>query len=207
MSCIFLSEFFQSYVERKVKVIYGLSKNKAASEVLANSPELIISTCSLMPNDSVSVYAISSLHNLIRHHQDVKEAIRCTDGISQMIMLLKTKDQPKFLTIVIDCLYNLAFNNQEIKVCFFVFDLKTLKWKFMLRCLDDYFTTRWTGRTGTQKQNKISIIVAGKLYGKIEKLKNWCDLMYKYCRGIASFGPIFETRIATFGDYDFIDDT
>lgn len=64
-------------------------------------------------------YAITTLHNLIMHQNGAKEAVRRAEGVPRMVMLLKTKDLPKFLAIVVDCLYNLAFNHQETKVSFF----------------------------------------------------------------------------------------
>ena len=89
--------------------------------------------------DAVLFFVISTLHNLLEHYVPSKMAIcfagnegikkACSQldifmhacfclllgGIQKMITLL-SKDNVKFLTITIDCLYMLAYRHQDRKV-------------------------------------------------------------------------------------------
>ncbi|CAF0879070.1 unnamed protein product, partial [Didymodactylos carnosus] len=67
------------------------------------------------PIETVVNYAISTLHSLLLYIEQAKmEILRC-GGCHKMVSLL-TSSNPKFLAIVTDCLYMLAFNNQEVKL-------------------------------------------------------------------------------------------
>lgn len=118
------------------------------------------------PIDSVIYYAITTLHNLILHQDGAKEAIRRANGVSRMVNLLKTKSLAKFLAIVLDCLYNLAFNHPETKTAILMnggphelvrilntFDYEKLLWT----------TSRLIQALSVCLDNKKAIIAAGCL--------------------------------------------
>lgn len=68
------------------------------------------------PIEPVLFYAITTLHNLLKYDQEgSKTAVRMAGGLQKMIQLLQ-RNNPKFLTIVTDCLQILAFGNQESKL-------------------------------------------------------------------------------------------
>ncbi|XP_050512043.1 armadillo segment polarity protein isoform X2 [Diabrotica virgifera virgifera] len=67
------------------------------------------------PVESVLVYAITTLHNLLLHQDGSKMAVRLAGGLQKMVALLQ-RNHVKFLSIVTDCLQILAYGNQESKL-------------------------------------------------------------------------------------------
>lgn len=67
------------------------------------------------PIESVLFYAVTTLHNLLLHQKESRRHVLENSGLQLLVQLLR-RDNPKFLTIVIDCLRILTFNSQESKL-------------------------------------------------------------------------------------------
>lgn len=67
------------------------------------------------PLEGVVFYVITTLHNLLLHQEGSKNAVRNAGGLQKMVSLLQ-RNNPKFLTIVTDCLQILTFANQSAKL-------------------------------------------------------------------------------------------
>nr|QXY82382.1 beta-catenin HduCTNNB [Halisarca dujardinii] len=65
--------------------------------------------------EAVVFYAITTLHNLLLHHEPSRVEVRMAGGIEKMVALL-TRNNVKFLAVVTDCLQLLAFRDQESKL-------------------------------------------------------------------------------------------
>jgi len=65
--------------------------------------------------ESVVLYALVTLHNLLLYQEGAKSAVRLAGGIQKIVALLN-RNNPKFLAMVADCLRILAFNSQEAKL-------------------------------------------------------------------------------------------
>lgn len=68
------------------------------------------------PMESVVFYAMTTLHNLLMYEDSAKIQIRKCGGIQKMVALLNTHQNAKFLTLVMDSLQILAYNNSESKL-------------------------------------------------------------------------------------------
>ncbi|UJR10620.1 hypothetical protein I4U23_014817 [Adineta vaga] len=66
-------------------------------------------------NEFVVNHALSTLHNLLLYIEQAKCEVICCGGGQKMICLLNNPN-PKFLAILIDCLYMLAFHNEDMKL-------------------------------------------------------------------------------------------
>jgi catenin beta 1 len=68
------------------------------------------------PMEAISSYAITTLHNVLLDCSDkVKMHMRKLGAVHQIVPLLASSQNVKFLSIVVDCLQLLAFGNQEAK--------------------------------------------------------------------------------------------
>lgn len=68
------------------------------------------------PMEAVVFYAMTTLHNLLMYEDSAKIQIRKCGGIQKMVTLLSTHQNAKFLTLVMDSLQILAYNNSESKL-------------------------------------------------------------------------------------------
>lgn len=68
------------------------------------------------PMESVVFYALTTLHNLLMFEDTAKIQIRKCGGIQKMVALLGNHQNAKFLTLVLDSLQILAYNNSESKL-------------------------------------------------------------------------------------------
>ncbi|CAL1273261.1 unnamed protein product, partial [Larinioides sclopetarius] len=71
-----------------------------------------------IPEESVSFYAVKTLQNLLLYQEGSKAAVCKVNGLQKMVILLKNNND-KFLSVVIDCLRILAFQNQKNKLLIF----------------------------------------------------------------------------------------
>ena len=55
---------------------------------------------------------------LLAYTDTVKVQLRKYGAIQKMLPLLKKHTNPKFLAIVVDCLQQMSYGNQEAKVCY-----------------------------------------------------------------------------------------
>uniref|UniRef100_A0A915JGW5 Beta-catenin n=1 Tax=Romanomermis culicivorax TaxID=13658 RepID=A0A915JGW5_ROMCU len=114
-------------------------------------------------SDSVVYHAITALHNLILHHPDSANFIRTSGSIQRFTMLIKPTALPKFLAILIDCLYQLASEHAETKIeilntgCIpeLITILTTFEYENLLLT-----TSRLMQALGVCKQNKQAIVAA-----------------------------------------------
>ncbi|XP_003743635.1 armadillo segment polarity protein [Galendromus occidentalis] len=67
------------------------------------------------PLEGVVFYVITTLHNLLLYQEGSKTAVSIAGGLQKMVCLLQ-RNNPKFLTIVTDCLQILAYGNQAAKL-------------------------------------------------------------------------------------------
>ncbi len=68
------------------------------------------------PIDNVVRYALSTLHNLLIYEDSAKAQVRKFGGIQRFVLLLGTQNAAKVLTIILDCLHILTYNNAESKL-------------------------------------------------------------------------------------------
>jgi catenin beta 1 len=102
-----------------VGTLYSVSSHKTLGVqgiINSNALQPLVKMLSA-PMDTIISYAITTLHNVLLVCGDkVKSQMRKMGAIHQMIPLLSTNANVKFLSIVVDCLQLLAFGNSESKL-------------------------------------------------------------------------------------------
>lgn len=68
------------------------------------------------PIEPVVFYAMTTIHNLLMYEESAKMQVRKCGGIQKMVTLLNTHQNAKFLTLVMDSLQIMTFNNSESKL-------------------------------------------------------------------------------------------
>ena len=102
--------------ERAVETLHKLSHHRQGLLAIFKSggiPALVKLLSS--PVESVVAYAITTLHNLLLYQDGAKPAVKMEGGIQKMVVLLSRND-PKFLAMDVDCLRILAHGNPENKL-------------------------------------------------------------------------------------------
>lgn len=98
------------------EVIHNLSENSQGLLVIFKAGGIVALIRALSsPIDIVVFNALSTIHNLLLHQEGAKMNVRLNGGLQKLVMLLQ-RDNPKFLTLVADCLHILAYGNQEGKL-------------------------------------------------------------------------------------------
>ncbi|KAM0736125.1 Armadillo segment polarity protein [Formica fusca] len=111
-----LNDEDQVVVSQAAMMVHQLSKKEASRHAIFKSgaiPALVKLLSSSV--ESILFYAITTLHNLLLHHDGSKMAVRLAGGLQKMVALLQ-RNNVKFLAIVSDCLQILAYGNQENKL-------------------------------------------------------------------------------------------